>query len=297
MNPANHTASWLARRSASVWTTMLLTLAVVGLSALPLAAQYRNLNAIQQRIRERMIREQGGYQPSVQFNNDSSFDSLSTFETRVRGTGIYFNGPNDRGRDFRYDAVFDSRNWNLRNLNYNFREYREVENNRRRGNTIFCSSDDGRRHQCPADTVNGVTLVTQRSDAPCVQGRTWGWRRNYIWVDRGCRADFSVGEDRGQIEPRHGSVTWTGRVDNDVKLVIYGNRIDTYVQSGKNYGPGVYQFNSPMPREAVVSVQRIRGRGNVQVVEQPSRLNRNSAVIRITDYKGGADDYEVVISW
>jgi hypothetical protein len=60
---------------------------------------------------------------------------------------------------------------------------------------ITCSSDDMHRHQCDAN-VRGknVRLVRQRSDADCIYGRTWGYGKNHIWVDRGCRADFEVGD-------------------------------------------------------------------------------------------------------
>jgi hypothetical protein len=58
--------------------------------------------------------------------------------------------------------------------------------------TISCSSDDGNRRYCPADTRGGVQLSRQRSDSPCQQGSTWGFDRGGIWVDRGCRADFTV---------------------------------------------------------------------------------------------------------
>jgi len=58
--------------------------------------------------------------------------------------------------------------------------------------TISCSSDDGRRHYCPADTRGGVRLLKQRSDSPCNQGYSWGFDRGGVWVDRGCRADFAV---------------------------------------------------------------------------------------------------------
>ena len=58
--------------------------------------------------------------------------------------------------------------------------------------TISCSSDDGHRHYCPADTRGGVQLVKQRSDSPCQQGYSWGFDRGGVWVDRGCRADFAV---------------------------------------------------------------------------------------------------------
>jgi hypothetical protein len=58
--------------------------------------------------------------------------------------------------------------------------------------TLPCSSDDGHRHYCPADTRGGVQLAKQRSQSPCNQGYSWGFDRGGIWVDRGCRADFLV---------------------------------------------------------------------------------------------------------
>jgi hypothetical protein len=173
--------------------------------------------------------------------------------------------------------------------------------------TIYCASEDGRRHRCPVDTADGVRLLEQKSSAACIQGRTWGYKRDHIWVDRGCRADFEVIErrggrgrgDRGRGGDyySHGSVTWVGKVDHDIKLVIYGSQLDFYVQSGKSYGPGRYSFTAPMPRDARVTVQRIRGRNDITITEQPSGYNKNSAVIRITDSRGGSDQTEVVISW
>jgi hypothetical protein len=57
---------------------------------------------------------------------------------------------------------------------------------------VYCASDDMRRNWCSIDTRGGVRLVRQRSGSPCIQGRTWGYNRNGIWVDRGCRADFET---------------------------------------------------------------------------------------------------------
>jgi len=58
--------------------------------------------------------------------------------------------------------------------------------------TVSCSSDDGHRHYCPADTRGGVRLLKKRSDAACNQGYSWGFDRGGVWVDRGCRADFAI---------------------------------------------------------------------------------------------------------
>jgi Protein of unknown function (DUF3011) len=59
---------------------------------------------------------------------------------------------------------------------------------------VYCASDDGRRNRCPVDTRGGVRLVRQRSGSPCTFGNTWGYDRDGVWVDRGCRADFEIGQ-------------------------------------------------------------------------------------------------------
>jgi hypothetical protein len=84
------------------------------------------------------------------------------------------------------------------------RDYQDQNRNERNqqngGNgpaqAIACNSDDMRRHSCAVDTRGGVRLLTQNSEAPCTEGRSWGTDNDGIWVDHGCRADFSVGGNR-----------------------------------------------------------------------------------------------------
>jgi hypothetical protein len=71
--------------------------------------------------------------------------------------------------------------------------YRGDNNGSGQAQVVSCSSDDMHRHYCPVSTRGGVQLVQQHSDSPCQQGRSWGYDRRGIWVDRGCRADFQVG--------------------------------------------------------------------------------------------------------
>ena len=61
-----------------------------------------------------------------------------------------------------------------------------------RGQTVTCSSDDGKRHHCNADTRQGVQLLRQRSGSPCTQGYSWDYDGRGVWVDHGCRADFAL---------------------------------------------------------------------------------------------------------
>jgi len=57
---------------------------------------------------------------------------------------------------------------------------------------LTCASEDGHRHYCAADTRGGVTMQRQRSHSACVQGASWGFDQQGVWVDHGCRADFIV---------------------------------------------------------------------------------------------------------
>lgn len=60
------------------------------------------------------------------------------------------------------------------------------------GQIVRCESKDDRNRRCDVPVRRGVQLVRQLSDTRCVEGRNWGWDRGGIWVDDGCRAEFSV---------------------------------------------------------------------------------------------------------
>ena len=55
-----------------------------------------------------------------------------------------------------------------------------------------CDSNDKLPRHCPADTSGGVRLYRQLSRSTCVEGRSWGYDGNGIWVEDGCRAEFEV---------------------------------------------------------------------------------------------------------
>jgi len=71
---------------------------------------------------------------------------------------------------------------------------------------IPCSSDDGEKHYCTADTRHGARLVKQRSAAPCQEGESWGYDEEGIWVDKGCGGEFTLGrgEEGGDGRPERG---------------------------------------------------------------------------------------------
>ncbi len=56
---------------------------------------------------------------------------------------------------------------------------------------VTCSSYDGHRTFCTADTRGGVRLLHQVAGT-CSQDSTWGYDNRGIWVDRGCKAEFEL---------------------------------------------------------------------------------------------------------
>ena len=95
-----------------------------------------------------------------------------------------------------------------------------------------------------------------------------------------------------------GRMTWRGRVDDDIRITIRGGSADVETIGGTPYNDSQPNFSSSLPsRRVTVSLNLRKGRGQAFIEQQPSRDNNYSAVIRIKDPKGGADNYELEISW
>ena len=132
-------------------------------------------------------------------------------------------------------------------------------------------------------------------------------QRFYLrWISDIRRSDYGNrggnrgdrGQSREDRTPRNGSLSWRGRVDDVIELEIRGDQLHERVVSGQRVSDVSSRFNSNMPRRRVnVNVEKLRGRGNVEVVEQPSSRNNFTAIVRIRDTKGGADDYEIEVYW
>jgi hypothetical protein len=52
--------------------------------------------------------------------------------------------------------------------------------------------NNGKRNWCDIGNRRDIRLSRQISGSACIEGQTWGVDNRGIWVDRGCRAEFSV---------------------------------------------------------------------------------------------------------
>ncbi len=62
---------------------------------------------------------------------------------------------------------------------------------------ITCRSINNREERCRVNTGGRVQLVRQISNAACIEGQTWRYDRNAIWVRNGCQAVFAYGNAVG----------------------------------------------------------------------------------------------------
>jgi hypothetical protein len=59
--------------------------------------------------------------------------------------------------------------------------------------TLVCASKDGHPKRCRTDfDIKRAEVDKRYSGSPCEYGRSWGYDRNEVWVDRGCRARFRL---------------------------------------------------------------------------------------------------------
>ncbi|MGZ3710133.1 MAG: DUF3011 domain-containing protein [Bdellovibrionota bacterium] len=58
---------------------------------------------------------------------------------------------------------------------------------------VSCGSGNYQMNRCfVRGRIFRAELARQYSRAGCIQGRTWGYDSQSIWVNRGCQADFAV---------------------------------------------------------------------------------------------------------
>lgn len=97
---------------------------------------------------------------------------------------------------------------------------------------------------------------------------------------------------------RSGRMTWRGRVDDDVRIVIRGGTAEVETIGGSEYRDSQPNFTASLPSRRVnVRLISKRGRGEIYIEEQPSRENNFAVVVRIKDPRGGASDYEFELAW
>jgi hypothetical protein len=106
--------------------------------------------------------------------------------------------------------------------------------------TITCESRNNEYQSCPVDTSQGVRLTQQLSSQGCWQNDTWGYDRNGIWVDRGCRAQFQVGKSSSSSSGNGDALAAAAVVGLAAAAIIASNQNDDHHKNNNKHNNNNY---------------------------------------------------------
>lgn len=107
---------------------------------------------------------------------------------------------------------------------------------------VRCESTSGRQNWCDANTAGGVILSRQLSSAGCWEDQSWGYSSRGIWVSNGCRAEFTVYDQRRKSGASDGEKVALGLLAVGVlgAVIANSNKRDRDRDGGHYQQPGGY---------------------------------------------------------
>jgi hypothetical protein len=153
---------------------------------------------------------------------------------------------------------------------------------------VDCSSSGYSRSYCPINTNGGVSLDRQYSGGgkgACNEGDTWGYDRRGIWVDRGCRARFRVGDNYGGGD-HHGGKDKDNTAAVAGGLLIGALLVGAIAASNKKDKDADQSAYGGDSRDAVDSCSN-------EAMNQASRYGDRPRIDRITYVRPGGRGYSV----
>jgi len=107
-------------------------------------------------------------------------------------------------------------------------------------------------------------------------------------------------KDPGPIpEPVGRGFYWTGTVDGRAQVTLQGGASFSNVLEGARIVGEHAEMIRPLPARSdlMPAIRKLRGRGQVAIVESPSEKNNYRFVFEINDPEPGADNYEIELDW
>lgn len=224
-----------------------------------------------------------GFEDGAADARSNRSEDYRRYRNKYSGLSQYENFYRD-GYNAGYDSVRPSVRWNNSQRSAYDSGYNIGQNDRRYGQAGRSAGEAAGRYD------SSIGLYFQ-------QGYDDGFN------NRPRRYDFEItGGFPGYPPPGGpgvpGTATWSGRVDDRANIVIRGGTMRTDDVSGTGVQVGYQNMNGALPRRsATVTARKTAGRGDVRVIQQPNRSNDFTAIIQVVDNRGGADTYNVDISW
>lgn len=276
-------------------------LAAVIWSGLPGLAQGSEDSAIdqaQRAVRERIISREGGRDLVVRFDRDARAESSSNAEVRVRGTGSLLRNNDGKSRTFSYEAVVNTRNSRVSDLEYDWRgdwyssaSRSSVTNrltgtyrlNQARSDDAGATADRVTRDLPDRDQQRLRNAVMRRLEAPDTLAIERDGRTITIASSRAGQVTFEA-DGREQIEQsRNGRRIRTTATLSGDRLVVSteGDRSVDYQVTFEPIDSG----------RSLRVTRRITDESLRQAVVAKSVYDKTSDIPQLADYSGVRDNY------
>ena len=94
-------------------------------------------------------------------------------------------------------------------------------------------------------------------------------------------------------------VTWTGSVDDTATVYFQGGKSWVDNVTGKPVEDANSTFHGDLPSNALtnVALTKIAGRGQVALIQQPTKDNNYTAAVRVVDPDPDRDHYQFTLKW
>lgn len=91
---------------------------------------------------------------------------------------------------------------------------------------------------------------------------------------------------------------WNGTVDREKQIVMRGDRVWTNdIGRSEPRQEGARMFSSMPQQDGRVVVQVVNGRGDVDVIQQPTARNNYQTIVRVVDSRTGSGNYRLAAYW
>jgi hypothetical protein len=95
-----------------------------------------------------------------------------------------------------------------------------------------------------------------------------------------------------------GRLRWRGQVDGSDYIMLQGGQVTIRHLEFSPITGASFELPNPLPRAPVhVNLTRLRGRGRVEIVQQPTAENDYTVTVLIEDTPAGSDFYEFELTW
>jgi hypothetical protein len=152
-------------------------------------------------------------------------------------------------------------------------------------------------HPAPENEYTAVVRVDPPGDRPEL------YSINFYWQSQSRPSQYGGGRDGRQTRNRtrefssSGEMTWSGIVDQEALIVVNGRSAVARTVRGQRVHGERTSFSSAMPRDVVVQLADAQGRGQMELLEQPSAKNGYAAVVRVVDSENGPGHYAFRLAW